>query len=686
MATSEKQLVRTTAEQKSSAPAAPTVTLEREICNDLAVAEQREWLVTNGIGGFASGTVSGNLTRRYHGLLIAALNPPVGRTQLVAKVEEVSDYAGSTYSLATNRWSSGATEPRGYMHIQNFRLQGTVPVWQFALGDALLEKRIWMRQGENTTYVQYRVLRGTEGVRLRVAILVNYRDYHSSTHAGNWQMNIAPVARGIQVRAFDGAVPFRLLSVSGDWEAHHEWHRDCFLPQERYRGLDDHEDHLHAATVTIPVAQGESATLVFTADAERNIDLDGERALETQQLHNSNVFSAWEDNTKKAAGLAPPWIHQLVLAADQFIVKRSLPEDPEGRSIIAGYPWFGDWGRDTMIALPGLTLATGRPEIAKQIVLSFSHYIDRGMLPNNFPDAGGRPDYNTVDAAFWCVDAIRQYYEATQDRQTLIALFPTMLQIIDAHLKGTRYGIHVDESDGLLCAGEPGVQLTWMDARVDGCEVTPRTGKPIEINALWYNALQTLAGLAPIAGRAAEPFAKMAKVAGKSFLKFWNASAGYCYDVIDSPAVGADATLRPNQIFAVSLPKSPLTTGQQKLVVDICAQRLLTPHGLRSLDPQHPAYQGRYGGGPAQRDGAYHQGTAWGWLLGPFALAHFRVYGDPNLALSFLEPLGKQIHAHGLGTLSELADGDAPFTPKGCIAQAWTVAEVLRVWHLLESR
>ena len=682
MATTEKRLAAL--EQKSKASAGPTVTFGREICNDLAIAEQSEWLVTNGIGGFASGTVSGNLTRRYHGLLIAALNPPVGRTQLVAKVEEVADYAGSTYSLATNRWNSGATEPRGYVHIQNFRLEGTIPVWQFALGDALVEKRIWMRQGENTTYVRYRVLRGTQGVRLRAAILVNYRDYHSTTHAGDWQMEIAPVASGIEVHAFDGAVPFRLLSAKGEWQSHQEWHRDCFLLQERYRGLDDHEDHLHAATFTVPLAQDEPATLAFTS--ETKIDLDGERALEAQQSHHSIVFSVWQNNTAKAAGLAPAWIRQLVLAADQFIVKRSLPDDPDGRSIIAGYPWFADWGRDTMVALPGLTIATGHAEIAKQILRSFSRYVDGGMLPNNFSDVGGRPDYNTVDAAFWYIEAIRQYYEATQDRQTLIALFPTMLQIIDAHLKGTRYGIRVDESDGLLYAGEPGIQLTWMDARVDGLEVTPRTGKPIEINALWYNALQTLAGLAPIAGRTAESFVKMAKVVEKSFMKFWNSAAGYCYDVIDSPGIGADVTLRPNQIFAVSLPKSPLTTEQQTSIVDICTQRLFTPHGLRSLDPQHPAYLGHYGGGSAQRDGAYHQGTAWGWLLGPFALAHFRVYGDRNLALSFLEPLGKQVQAHGLGTLSEIADGDAPFTPRGCIAQAWTVGEVLRVWHFLQSR
>jgi len=658
------------------------ITFGREVCNDLAVAERREWLVTNGIGGFAAGTVSGNLTRRYHGLLIAALNPPVGRTQLVAKVDEVIEYVGASYSLAANRWSSGAIEPHGYVHIQNFRLEGTVPVWQIALGEALLEKRIWMRQGENTTYVQYQVMRCSQPLHLRVAVLVNYRDYHSTTHAGDWQMNVESLPNGVHVHPFEGAVRFKLLSARGHWEPRHEWHRGCFLPQERYRGLDDHEDHLNAATFGIQLSFGESVTLVFST--EPNVDLNGERAEESQRSHDSQITTAWRKTSSQAAK-GPASIQQLVHAADQFIVKRPLPDDPQGCSIIAGYPWFADWGRDTMIAVPGLTLATGRPEIAKQILVSFSRYVDGGMLPNNFPDAGGRPEYNTVDAAFWYIEAIRQYYEATQDRETLAALFPTLLQIIDGHLKGTRYHIHVDDSDGLLYAGEPGVQLTWMDARVDAREVTPRIGKPIEINALWYNALETLTRLAPVVGKLADPFAKMASVVEKSFAKFWNASAGYCYDVIDSPGVGSDPTLRPNQIFAVSLPQSPLTAEQQKSVVDICARRLLTPHGLRSLDPRHPAYQGHYGGSPAQRDGAYHQGTAWGWLLGPFALAHFRVYRDRQLALSFLEPLCQQIQAHGLGTLSEIADGDAPFSPRGCVAQAWTVAETLRAWQVLQS-
>ena len=680
MATTQKRPTRIAETTKE--PVESTVSFGREVCNDLSVAEQREWLVTNGIGGFASGTVSGNLTRRYHGLLLAALNPPVGRTQLVAKTEEIADYGGCSCALATNRWTSGAVEPRGYVQIQNFRLEGTMPVWQFALGEALLEKRIWMHQGENTTYVQYRMTRGSQPMELRIAVLVNYRDYHSTTHAGDWQMKIDALPNGIQVHAFEGAVPFQLLSAKGKWEPRHEWHRDYFLPQERYRGLDDHEDHLKVAVFTVQLTLRESVSLVFTS--EPNVDLNGESALEAQQSHNLQIIGAWRRRNPQVTA-APASVQQLVHAADQFIVKRSLPDNPQGRSIIAGYPWFADWGRDTMIALPGLTIAAGRPEVAKQILLSFSRYVDGGMLPNSFPDAGGRPEYNTVDAAFWYVEALRQYYEATQDRKTLVTLFPTLLQIVDGHLKGTRYSIHVDESDGLLYAGEPGVQLTWMDARVDGREITPRIGKPIEINALWYNALETLADLAPVVGKLSEPFAKMARVVEKSFSKFWNASAGHCYDVIDSPRAGSDPTLRPNQIFAVSLLKSALTIEQQKSVVDICARRLLTPHGLRSLDPHDSAYQGDYGGSPAQRDAAYHQGTAWGWLLGPFALAHFRVYRDRLLAVSFLEPLANQIHTHCVGSLSEIADGDTPFTPRGCFAQAWTVAETLRVWHMLQT-
>jgi predicted glycogen debranching enzyme len=686
MATKNPRLTSRRASAKKSATQNTEVEFGREICGVLDVAEQREWLVTNGIGGFASGTVSGNPTRRYHGLLVAALHPPVGRMQLVAKLDETVRYHALNYELATNRWASGAVEPRGYVHIESFRLDGTTPVWRFAIGDALLEKRVWMRHGENTTCVQYTMLRGSQPMELELRTLINYRDFHSNTHAGAWRMKIDAVKNGLQIIAYDGAIPFYLLSAGATIEPQHDWSRDYFLPLEKYRGLDDREDYLLAAVFRAVLQRKQSVTIVFSTNAD--VALDGDVARAQNAKRESELLVQWSSADAQAASAAPGWVRQLILAADQFVVKRDVPDDSEdsdGKSIIAGYHWFGDWGRDTMIALPGLTLTTGRVDIAKKILESFARYIDGGMLPNNFPDADGRPEYNTVDAALWFFEAARQYFAATQDTETLATLFPLMAQMIDAHVAGTRYQIHVDQADGLLYAGEQGVQLTWMDAKVGDWVVTPRIGKPVEINALWFNALETMASLAPAAKQSSEPFTKLAERVKQSFAKFWNDPAGYCYDVIDAPGIGNDAALRPNQIFAVSLPQSPLRAEQQKAVVDICARRLVTSYGLRSLAQSEPGYQGHYGGNGRERDGAYHQGTVWGWLLGPFVLAHLRVYADRTAAMSFLEPLGKQIHSHGLGTLSEIFDGEPPFTPRGCIAQAWTVAEVLRAWRATVS-
>jgi predicted glycogen debranching enzyme len=653
----------------------------REICGDEDLAESREWLVTNGIGGYASGTVAGSQTRRYHGLLVAALQPPLGRTQLVSAIDEIVHYAGTDYFLATHRWASGTVDPKGFLLVEDFHLEGTKPVWSYALADALLEKRVWMRQGENTTYIQYTLVRGSSAVDLDLKALVNYRDFHLLTHAGDWRMKIEPVVHGIQVQAFAGATPFYLKSSSLACEPHHEWYLGCYFREETARGLEDREDRLFAALFRAKLQVGASVTLVATTDA--NALLDGETTAAQRANYEMKLFTAWQEKHEALAAEAPSWLWQLILAADQFIVKRSLPEEPDGRSIIAGYHWFGDWGRDTMVALPGLTLATGRAEVAKQILLAFSRYVDGGMLPNNFPDAGGQPEYNTVDAALWYFESLRQYFEYAQDLATLQKLFPVLGEIIDAHVKGTRYNIHVDAADGLLFAGGPGLQLTWMDAKIGDYVVTPRTGKPVEVNALWINALETMAQFARLLGKPGEGYEILAAKAAKSFQKFWNAERGCCYDVIGVPGVGNDSSLRPNQIFAVSLPGNLLTLEQQRSVVDVCARHLLTSHGLRSLAPGEPGYTGHYGGGPRDRDGAYHQGTVWGWLLGPFALAHFRVHQDREAALRFLEPLGRQIYTSGLGTLSEIFDGDAPFTPRGCIAQAWTVAEVLRAWQEL---
>jgi predicted glycogen debranching enzyme len=658
----------------------------REICGDLSEAEAREWLVTNGIGGFASGTVSGGMTRRYHGLLIAALQPPLGRYHLVASLDEIVRYSGATCALATHRWASGAVDPQGFLYLESFLLEGTIPVWTYAFADALIEKRVWMAQGENTTFIQYTLARSSGPLEMELKALVNYRDFHSSTRAGDWRMNIAPVEHGVKVLAFEGATPFYLKSAQATCETQHEWYRDCFLPAEKERGLDDHEDHLFAAQFHATLNGGESVAIVVSTEANASLDIAAARAQRAD--HEASLLRSWTRQVQKSAPPAPGWLRQLVLAADQFVVRRSLPDEPDGRSIIAGYHWFGDWGRDTMIALPGLALATGRSDIARLILLAFARYVDAGMLPNNFPDAGGKPAYNTVDAALWYFEAVRQYFAATRDAATLQQLFPVLAGMVEAHVAGTRYNIHVDSADGLLYAGGPGVQLTWMDAKVGDWIVTPRAGKPIEINALWINALDTMGQFARHLGKSAESYERRSAQAKTNFQKFWNVERQCCFDVIDVPGEsigtgensGKDAALRPNQILAVSLPVSPLFKEQQKSVVDTCAQQLLTCYGLRSLASGEPGYQGHYGGDQRSRDAAYHQGTVWGWLLGPFAFAHFRVYADRAAALRFLEPLGQQIRSYGLGTLAEIFDGDPPHTPRGCIAQAWTVGEILRAW------
>jgi predicted glycogen debranching enzyme len=522
------------------------------------------------------------------------------------------------------------------------------------------------------------MVRGSGSLEMELKALVNYRDYHGATHAGDWRMRVERFERGVRVVAFDGATPFYLLSGGAACELRHEWYRDCFLPAETQRGLDDREDHLFAALFRATLTVGDSFSVVLTTEQSASLDAGG--VLVQRAVDESALLDTYIASKKDACADSPEWLAQLVLAADQFIVKRVSSGEPEGRTVIAGYHWFGDWGRDTMIALAGLTLATGRPEVARQILLAFARHVDGGMLPNNFPDAGGAPEYNAVDAGLWYFQAARQYFASTGDMETLQKLFPVLAGMIDAHVKGTRYQIHVDLADGLLYSGEPGVQLTWMDAKIGDWVVTPRTGKAVEINALWINAVETMRGFARVLGKSGERYEALAHKAKTGFQRFWNAQRVCCYDVIDVPGIGNDASVRPNQIFAVALPVSPLTATQQKAVVDICAESLRTPYGLRSLAPDESGYQGHYRGGPRDRDGAYHQGTVWGWLLGPFTLAHYRVYGHLAVAKGFLGSIGAAVRMYGVGSLAEIYDGDAPFAPRGCIAQAWSVAEVLRAW------
>jgi len=700
-----------------------TISFGRHLCGSEAIATQCEWLITNGIGGYGCGTVAGVLTRHYHGLLVAALKPPLERTLLVTKVDETATYLDHSYDLYCDRWIDGPLYPQGYLHLESFRLEGTIPIWVYAIADARLEKRVWMEPGANTTYLRYNVSRASAPLELSLKVLVNHRNHHHSTQGEGWQMAIADCPQGLQIQAKDDVQPFYLLSETGPAQPAHTWYNGYALAVEAYRGIHPYDDHLHAATFTPTLSQGQSFTLVATTDADA--DRSGQSALLRRLAYEQHLIA--QGQAVQPDLPTPAWVNQLILAADQFVVKRPLlpariagagmndagmndaslgvaglepvgaaaaevtdvatSHAPNGKTIIAGYPWFGDWGRDTMIALPGLTLATGRPALARLILQTFARYIDQGMLLNTFPEDGQAPHYNTVDAILWYFEALRAYHRATADTPLIEDLFPQLQAIVTWHCKGTRHGIQVDPTDGLLDAGEAGVQLTWMDAKVGDWVVTPRMGKPIEVNALWYNALLVMGQFARLLGQSDRPYQELATHTHQGFQRFWNDDLGCCYDLLDGP-IGSDNTLRPNQIFAVALPdftlgEPCLTAAQQRAVVDVVAQRMLTSHGLRSLDSAHPNYQGHYGGTPIQRDGAYHQGTVWSWLIGPFVQAHWRVYQDADLAHSFLDPLIQHLQGGCLGTLSEIFDGDAPMEPRGAFAQAWSVAEVLRVSTLL---
>lgn len=664
----------------------------REICGNLRLAEQREWLVTNGIGGYACGTVAGLLTRHYHGLLVAALNPPVGRMLLLTKLDDTAIYCNRIYPLCANRWADGSVNPEGDRHIERFFLEGTTPVWQFAVADALITKRIWMTQGQNTTYIQYILERGSGSLMLHLRSLVNYRNHHGGSTLGNWQVepHATETGKGVRITAYGGAVPFYIMLDRGSVAVEREWYHNFDLAVEQYRGTGTFEDHLHAATFKASLSVGESITVVASTAAQPL--LDGMAARGDRHRYETALLHQWRTAHKLEETTAPGWIQQLVLAADQFIVDRPLPNEPVGKTVIAGYPWFGDWGRDTMISLPGLAIATGRPEIAPPILRTFARYLKQGMLPNMFPDEGEIPGYNTVDATLWYFEAIRAYHTATQDDRLLRELYPALADIIYWHKKGTRHQIHLDAADGLIYAGEAGLQLTWMDAKVEDWVVTPRIGKPIEVNALWYNALQCMVQFAQRLGYPGQEYEQMAQQTRQGFQRFWNDAEGHCYDVLDTP-LGDDAALRPNQIFAVSLPfeqayrQAPLLAiGRQTAVVQTVGRQLLTSFGLRSLAPGHPDYRGYYGGDRQERDGAYHQGTVWSWLIGPFVEAHLRVHQHPATARTFLLPFADQLQSGCVGTVSEIFDAEPPHAPRGAFAQAWSVAELLRAWLLTRDR
>ena len=652
----------------------PQLYFGRDTLADPHLAETCEWLVTNGIGGYASSTVLGLPSRGYHGLLVAALKPPVDRRVLVpALVESVElESGGRKISLGSLRWSGGAIAPDATEGLISFRLDGTVPVWRYACAGIHIERRLWMDHGTNVTRIAYRVLHAPGDVTLRVEVLTDCRDYHGRSFASDWRPGLH--AAGDTLTAIYGEVSIHASLQGGQATVAGEWWQAFDLAAERLRGLTDREDHTHAGSLEVKLKAGAAAQLVLSIGPEAAAFQEGSEASERERA------AVLLDQA--GLGQAPPWVQRLVLAADQFVARRNLRDGSPAHTVIAGYHWFADWGRDTMISLPGLMLVTGRPEIARSVLRAFADVLDQGMIPNRFPDGGSAPEFNTVDATFWFVEAIAALHRHAPDDAFLSEMFPVLQQIVLHLREGTRYGISVDPTDGLVRAGETGVQLTWMDARVGNWVVTPRIGKPVEVNALWISNLRFMLLAAERLGKDTAQLRALLDAAVKGFQRFWNHERDFCFDVLDGPA-GHEALLRPNQILAARAATGALTPEQAARVVSVCEAALWTPAGLRSLAASEPGYLLNYGGDQKTRDASYHMGTVWPWLIGPFIEAHLDTQNDPVRAMDLLLPLSDQLRIGGMGTIGEIFEAAPPHAPRGCIAQAWSVAEMLRAWSLV---
>ena len=634
--------------------------------------------MTNGLGGYACGTVALSNTRRYHGLLMASLAPPVQRTLLVAKVDVGVEYLDLRVDLTSNEFEGGALSPEGFVQLESFSVFESIPTWRFAIADALLELKIFMAQGANTSYLGLELLRNSAPMRVTLKPYLSYRDYHSQSR-GAQPFELESSSNRCTVRSSANARPYRLIFQDGRFNPAPEWYWNFWHREEHLRGLDATEDLFFPGSFSGQLETGVTTYLVATAE-------EADAAPGTEVV--KSILGDGKALSLRLPKSAPAWVRVLARASDQFIVRRGEAA-AAGATIIAGYPWFADWGRDSMISLPGLATALGRYDITANILRTFATYIDCGMLPNRFPDGGETPEYNTADATLWMFHALDDYLQANRDPKLLSDLFPALMSIVHAHVNGTRYGIHVDAGDGLLHAGQAGTQLTWMDAKNGNQVFTPRVGKAVEINALWLNALHVMVRFAARLHKIAEKnlCESLLTRASGSFGRFWNEERQCLYDVIDVDGTsGKDDRIRPNQILAIALPFCPLPEPQMRAAVDLCARELLTSYGLRTLSPREPGYLGTYAGNPGQRDAAYHMGTVWSWLLGPFVRAHFRVHHDARFALSLLEPIAQHVNSACIGTVSEIFDGDAPHTARGCFAQAWSVAEILRSWIYLERK
>ena len=636
-----------------------------------------EWLETNGLGGWAGSSILGCNTRRYHGLLVAATKPPTERMVLLSKLDETIVANGGRFDLGTNQYSGDIIHPNGHQHLFSFAKE-LFPQWLYRVNDLQLKKTIAMVHNENTTLILYEVIKANEPFVLELLPLIAARGYHSLQHSSTnifWDVHFE---NGIfKNQPFAGS-PAIFISVPNSTYQHHpSWFYKFNYVVEKNRGLDFEEDLFNHGTISVTLKEGDKVGIIVSTE-----DPSGKNAHDLFEGEKQRKHKLVNHLNEESIDLSIA--QHLALAADQFIVKR----DEDLKTIIAGYHWFTDWGRDTMISLPGLCLTTGRYEDAKKIIAAFARNVSMGMLPNRFQDNDEPPEYNTVDGTLWYFVSIYKYLQHTNDiRFVLDKILPVLKDIVDWHFKGTRYNIHVDD-DGLLYAGEKGQQLTWMDVRIGDWVVTPRMGKPVEIQALWYNALKIFAELLELNDQMhdAEMVNVSAEKTKSSFLeKFWYAEGNYLYDVIDQDGC-PDPTLRPNQLFAASLPFALIDEEQTAAILRAVEVKLYTPVGLRTLPQADPRYASAYCDSAYKRDSCYHQGTVWSWLLGPYANAIMyapQFVGSDGLsgkekAENIIKNVKHHLNEACIGSISEIFDADAPHYPRGCVAQAWGVGEILR--------
>jgi predicted glycogen debranching enzyme len=659
-----------------------------------ADAEQlREWIITNGLGGYASGTVCALPTRRYHGLLIAALPAPLGRTIMLNQLlERLVHVDGRSVALGLEALA-GRPARLAECQITEFRLEAGLPVWRFEAGDVVLEKRLLIPHLQNTAYVAYHLVGGeARSVQLQLRPLVHFRPHDApvdSPHPGPYRFTAWGDRYEVSVA---GPIPPLRMTLCGQDAAFTldaARTTEIVYRLEAQRGYPAVGDQWSPGFFHVELTADQPAVLVASAESwDTMLAMPFDEALRAERQRRSRLLKS----ARRILPAEDAFHAELVLAADEFLIKpagrvedaaRAQAAGEDIRTVIAGYHWFTDWGRDTMITLEGLTLSTGRFPEAEFILRTFAHYVRDGLIPNMFPEGQTEGLYHTADASLWFFHAVNRYVAYTDDRETLSALLPRLIEIADRHIEGTRFGIDVDPRDGLLRQGAEGYQLTWMDAKVGDWVVTPRRGKAVEINALWYNALRLLEGWVR-EGRgdpAADKYREHAEKARASFnARFWYEPGGYLYDVVDGER-GDDPACRPNQLFAFSLDHEVLDRSRWEPVLEVARRKLWTPVGLRSMAPGHPDYKPRYFGDLRARDAAYHQGTVWAWLIGPFVDAWLKVHPDDRAgARRFLDGFSSHLHEGALGTISEIFDAEPPFTPRGCIAQAWSVAEVLRSW------